>query len=104
MTQKDDDDDDHYEPVTGFTIPFKRVLEPEERPANPDGSRSGSMFMTIGGCTFDHNGVKGSAAASIGAPTVIIEIGDHLHGGSRFVVDVRDMICATIAAHKARRL
>lgn len=99
---EDEDEDDSYEAVPGFTIPIKRVREIEEMPENPDGSRTGSMFMTIHGCTFDHDGVKGSAAASVGAPSVIIEVGDHLKGGSRYVVDVRDMIRAATAAHAAR--
>jgi hypothetical protein len=102
LSEDKDEVDGAYEAVAGFTIPFKRVLEHDERPANPDGSRIGSLFMTIEGCTFDHNGVKGSAAACLGAPTVIVEVGDHMKGGSRFAVDVRDMIKAAIAAHAAR--
>lgn len=103
MSDDDDEKDDaSYEAVPGFAVPIKRVREMDERPANPDGSRTGSMFMTLPGCTFDHNGVKGYAAASVGAPSVIIEVGDHLDGGSRYIVDVRDMIQAALNAHAAR--
>lgn len=104
MSDEDDDEEDldAYEAVPGFTIPIKRVREIDEMPENPDGSRTGSMFMTIEGCTFDHGGVKGFAAASVGAPTVIVEVGNHLDGGSRYIVDVRDMIRAATAAHVAR--
>jgi hypothetical protein len=102
MSNDHEKDDDAYEAVAGFMIPFKRVRETDERPENPDGSRTGSLFMTMPGCTFDDDGIKGSAAACLGAPSVIIEIGDHLEGGSRYAVDVRDMIRAAIAAHKAR--
>lgn len=100
MSDDDDEkDDDSYGMVPGFTIPIKRVRSIDEMPESPDGTRTGSMFMTTHGCTFDHDGVKGSVSICIGAPSVIIEAGE-----SQYIVDVRDMIRAATAAHKARIL
>lgn len=104
-----DDKDDGYEPVAGFSVPIKRVLGHEERPENPDGSRSGSLFMTIGGCTFNVDGLKGSVAATVGTPTVVVEIvgadRDYLTSSktsSRFIVSAHDIAEVAINAHKAR--
>jgi hypothetical protein len=109
MSGKDDDKDDGYEAVVGFSVPLKRVLGSEERPENPDGSRTGSLFMTIEGCTFKEGGLHGSAAATVGAPTVVVEIvgeeRDYLTSSrtsSRFVVDVHDIVETAVKAHKAR--
>lgn len=96
-----DDDDEGYESVVGLSVPFKRVLDIDERPVNPDGSRTGSMFMTIEGCTFTHEGCRGSAAATVGAPSVVVEVSsDGVE--SRYIVDAHDIVQAAIKAHKAR--
>lgn len=104
-----DDKDDGYEPVVGFSVPLKRVLGHDERPENPDGSRTGSLFMTLEGCTFEHDGVQGSAAATVGAPTVVVEVidgkRDYLtksRSSSRFIVDAHDIVQVAVNAHKAR--
>jgi hypothetical protein len=97
----DDDKDDGYALAVGFSVPIKRVLEIDERPENPDGSRTGSMFMTIEGCTFEDGGLKGSAAATVGAPTVVVEIVEG-KSSSRFVVSAHDIVQVAINAHKAR--
>lgn len=106
---KNDDQDDGYEAVLGFSVPIKRVLGHDERPENPDGSRTGSLFMTIEGCTFQDGDLKGSAAATVGAPTVVVEIvgkdRDYLtssKASSRYVVSVHDVVKVAIDAHKAR--
>lgn len=109
MASDDDNERGAYTPVIGFSIPFQRVLGHEERPENPDGSRSGSLFMTIEGCTFQHDGLKGSAAVTVGAPTVVVEImgeeRDHLTSSrtsSRYVVAAHDIVEVALNAHKAR--
>lgn len=40
MSSEGDDKDDGYEAVVGFSVPIRRVLGHEERPENPDGSRT----------------------------------------------------------------
>ncbi len=106
-----DDKNDGYEPVVGFSIPFRRVLGHEERPENSDGSRSGSLFMTIEGCTFKNGNRQGSAAATVGAPSVVVEVieGDRDYltsskSSSRFIVDVHDIVQVALDAHEARML
>lgn len=109
MSDKNDDKDDGYETVAGFSIPIKRVLGLEERPENPDGSRTGSLFMTLEGRTFKEGELHGSAAVTVGAPTVVVEIvgadRDYLTSSktsSRFVVRAHDIVQVVINAHKAR--
>lgn len=102
MSEKDNE---AYVPVTGFSIPFKRVLEAEERPANPDGSRSGSLFMTIEGCSYEdkEHKVSGGAAATCGAPNVVITVKSEDGRSSQYLVEAREIITAAIEAHLARK-
>lgn len=100
-----DDDDGAYTPVVGFFVPIKRVLGMDERPESADGTRHGSMFLTMEGCTFECDGIKGDAAGCVGAPSVVISIGDadsSVERGNRYIVDIKDMIETAITAHKAR--
>lgn len=104
-----DDKDDGYKPVVGFSVPLQRVLGHEEVPENPDGSRTGSLFMTIEGCTFSVDGLKVRAAATVGAPSVVVEIigadRDYLtssKSSSRYIVSAHDIVQVAIDAHKAR--
>lgn len=101
--------DDGCEAVVGFSVPIKRVLGHEERPENPDGSRTGSLFMTLEGCTFEEGELRGSAAATVGAPSVVVEIAreerDYLttsRTSSRYVVSAHDIVQTAVDAHKAR--
>lgn len=102
---KDDDDDERssYVPVPGFSIPFERVLDAEERPVNPDGSRTGSMFLTIEGCTFMHDGITGDAASTCGAPNVVVTVRGPGKRESRYLISAEDMIKTAVLAHKARK-
>lgn len=109
MSDDKNDKNKGYEPVVGFSIPIKRVLGHDEVPENPDGSRTGSLFMTIEGCTFSVDGLKGNAAACAGAPIVVVEIigadRDYLtssKSSSRFIVTAHDIVQVAINAHKAR--
>jgi hypothetical protein len=109
MSDKKDDEDDGFEAVVGFSVPIKRVLGHEERPENPDGSRTGSLFMTLEGCTFKEGELHGSVAATVGAPSVVIEVEgkdrDYLttsRTSSRYIVSAHDIVQAAVNAHKAR--
>ncbi len=109
MSNDKNDKDDGYEPVVGFSVPIKRVLGHEERPKNPDGSRSGSLFMTIEGCSFKDGALQGSAAVTVGAPSVVINVLGENHDyltssrtSSRYIVSAHDIVQVAINAHKAR--
>lgn len=105
----DDNKNDGYELAVGFSVPMKRVLGHDERPENPDGSRTGSLFMTIDGCTFKDGSLEGSAAATVGAPTVVVEIVEGVRdyltsskSSSRYVVSAHDIVQAAVDAHRSR--
>lgn len=103
MSDDDDDERSSYVAVPGFSIPFERVLEVEERPVNSDGSRTGSMFLTIDGCTFIGDGCKGDICATVGAPSVVITVKGPKGKASRYLVSAKSMVEVAIKAHKARK-
>ena len=99
----EDDERSAYVPVPGFSIPLERVLDIEERPVNPDGSRSGSMFLTIDGCTFTGDDIEGDAASTCGAPSVVVTVRGPGKRESRYMVSAKAIIKVAIEAHKARK-
>ena len=103
MADDDEDDLGSSVPVPGFSIPFERVLDAEERPVNPDGSRTGSMFLTIDGCTFTDDDVEGDAASTCGAPNVVVTVRGPDKRKSQYMVSAKAIIRAAIEAHKARK-
>ncbi len=107
MSKDDDDETGAYVAVPGFSIPFERVLDAKERPVNADGSRTGSMFLTIDGCTFtgegENAGIKGDATSTCGAPNVVVTVRGPGKRESVYIVSAKDMIKVAIEAHKARK-
>lgn len=105
-SQKEKDADEEarlYEAVDGPGVPIKRVRGMDETEPDANGVKHGCMFMTCEGGTFDTGVVKGTFAVSMGGTAVIIDIGESTHStGRRYLLDVKDLIAAALAADKAR--
>jgi len=58
-----------------------------------------ALYLTMGGGTFDHDGVKGSFAATSNGVALVIYIDD----GKSYQVDVQDMIKLAVKHHKRHK-